>query len=408
MLESFNKARREYPPQFWLLFWGLLISTIGASMIWPFLMVFVSKRLALPLTAAASVMAFNSTAAVIFTFVAGPVTDKLGRKGVMVVSLLGNGLVYLLYLNASTYWHFAAAATLAGVFNPLFRVGADAMLADLIPEHNRIDAYSLLRLSNNLGVAIGPAIGGFLASTSYTVAFLCAAGGMCLYGLLMLITGRETIPSKTSEEQVPQVSRKFGGYPDIFRDRPYILFILNFTLIQICAAFVWILLSVYSNQQYGMPESQYGFLPTLNGLMIVLMQLWITDQTRRRSTFSMMALGSAFYGLATFSIAFMTGFWGFMFSMVIMTIGEMILMPTSSTFAANMAPADMRGRYMSLYTLTWAVSTGVGSIFGGFLSDSLGPRSIWYGGGVIGLVSVIGFIALKTLYKNRLKAADPM
>ena len=408
MLESFNKARREYPPQFWLLFWGLLISTIGASMIWPFLMVFVSKRLALPLTAAASVMAFNSTAAVIFTFVAGPVTDKLGRKGVMVVSLLGNGLVYLLYLNASTYWHFAAAATLAGVFNPLFRVGADAMLADLIPEHNRIDAYSLLRLSNNLGVAIGPAIGGFLASTSYTVAFLCAAGGMCLYGLLMLITGKETIPSKTSDEQVPQVSRKFGGYPDIFRDRPYILFILNFTLIQICAAFVWILLSVYSNQQYGMPESQYGFLPTLNGLMIVLMQLWITDQTRRRSTFSMMAWGSAFYGLATFSIAFMTGFWGFMLSMVIMTIGEMILMPTSSTFAANMAPPDMRGRYMSLYTLTWAVSTGVGSIFGGFLSDSLGPRSIWYGGGVIGLISVVGFIALKTLYKNRLKAADPM
>jgi MFS family permease len=407
MLESFNKARRDYPRQFWLLFWGLLISTVGASMIWPFLMVFVSKRLTLPLTAAASIMAFNSIAAVVFTFVAGPVTDKLGRKGVMVVSLLGNGLVYLLYLSASTYWHFVVAATLAGMFNPLFRVGADAMLADLIPEHNRIDAYSLLRLSNNLGVAIGPAIGGFLASSSYTIAFLCATTGMCTYGLLMLVLGKETIPSKTSNDGKLPVSRKFGGYPDIFRDRPYILFIINFTVIQICAAFVWILLSVYSNQQFGMPESQYGFLPTINGLMIVLMQLWITDQTRRRSTFSMMALGSAFYGVATLSIAFMNGFWGFMISMVIMTIGEMILMPTSSTFAANMAPEDMRGRYMSLYTLTWAISTGAGSILGGFLSDSLGPRSIWYGGGVIGVISVIGFVALKTLYKNRLKAASP-
>jgi MFS family permease len=293
------------------------------------------------------------------------------------------------------------------MFNPLFRVGADAMLADLIPEHNRIDAYSLLRLSNNLGVAIGPAIGGFLASSSYTIAFLCATTGMCTYGLLMLVLGKETIPSKTSNDGMLPVSRKFGGYLDIFRDRPYILFTLNFTVIQICAAFVWILLSVYSNQQFGMPESQYGFLPTINGLMIVLMQLWITDQTRRRSTFSMMALGSAFYGIATLSIAFMNGFWGFMISMVIMTIGEMILMPTSSTFAANMAPADMRGRYMSLYTLTWAISTGAGSILGGFLSDSLGPRSIWYGGGVIGVISVIGFVALKTLYKDRLKAAGP-
>jgi MFS family permease len=407
MVESFNKARREYPRQFWLLFWGLLISTVGASMIWPFLMVFVSKRLTLPLTAAASIMAFNSFAAIVFTFVAGPLTDKLGRKGVMVFSLLGNGLVYLLYLSASTYWHFVVAATLAGMFNPLFRVGADAMLADLIPEHNRIDAYSLLRLSNNLGVAIGPAIGGFLASSSYTIAFLCATTGMVTYGLLMLITGKETIPSKTTDTGKPPVSRRLGGYLDIFRDKPYMLFIVIFTMIQICAAFVWILLSVYSNQQYGMPESQYGFLPTLNGMMIVLMQLWITGLTRRKPVFSMMALGSAFYGLATFSIAFMTGFWGFMVSMFVMTIGEMILMPTSSTFAANMAPADMRGRYMSLYTLTWAISTGVGSILGGFLSDSLGPRAIWYGGGVIGLISVMGFVALKTLYKNQLKAAGP-
>jgi MFS family permease len=104
---------------------------------------------------------------IIFTFIAGPVTDKIGRKWVMVISLLGNGLVYLLYQNATTYLQFCVIAGMAGSFNPLFRVGADAMLADLIPETKRIDAYSLLRLSNNLGVAMGPAIGGFLASSSY-------------------------------------------------------------------------------------------------------------------------------------------------------------------------------------------------------------------------------------------------
>jgi MFS family permease len=109
----------------------------------------------------------------------------------------------------------------------------------------------------------------------------------------------------------------------------------------------------------------------------------------------MLALGSAFYGIATFSIAFMTGFWGFWISMVLLTIGEMILVPTSSTFAANLAPTNMRGRYMSLYSLTWGISMGIGPVLGGILSDNFGPRFIWLGGGMIGALSVFVFLALK-------------
>jgi MFS family permease len=396
MLDSFRKAKEEYPGQFWLLFWGLLISTTGASMIWPFLMVYVSGKLNLPLTVSASIMTVNSAMAIIFTFIAGPVTDKIGRKWVMVISLLGNGLVYLLYQNATTYLQFCVIAGMAGAFNPLFRVGADAMLADLIPENKRIDAYSLLRLSNNLGVAMGPAIGGFLASTSYTIAFICAAIGMSTYGLMMLIIGKETIPAKlTGIVEEERAKPKLGGYSIIFKDKPYMQFVAAFALIQISAALVWILLSVYTKQQYGIPEKQYGFLPATNGIMIVLMQLGITAWTRKHSTHSMLAIGSAFYGIATFSIALMTGFWGFWFSMVLLTIGEMILVPTSSTFAANLAPVDMRGRYMSLYTLTWGLAYGIGPLLGGLLSDNFGPRFIWIGGGVIGLISVLVFTSLQ-------------
>jgi MFS family permease len=396
MLSSFQKARTEYPRQFWLLFWGLLISTIGASMIWPFLMVYVSGKLHLPLTASATIMTINASMAILFTFVAGPVTDKIGRKWVMVISLLGNGLVYLFYQGATTYLQFCIVAGMAGSFNPLFRVGADAMLADLIPEDKRIDAYSLLRLSNNLGVAIGPAIGGFLASSSYTIAFYCAAAGMSTYGFMMLFLGKETIPTRQSKLlQAERSHERFGGYSVIFHDKPYMQFVLAFALIQICAALVWILLSVYTKQQYGIPENQYGFLPTTNGIMIVLMQLGITAWTRKYSSHNILAIGSAFYGIATLSIAFMTGFWGFWFSMVLLTIGEMILVPTSSTFAANLAPADMRGRYMSLYSLTWGLSMGIGPVLGGLLSDNFGPRFIWFGGGIIGALSVIAFMALK-------------
>jgi MFS family permease len=94
------------------------------------------------------------------------------------------------------------------------------------------------------------------------------------------------------------------------------------------------------------------------------------------------------------SVAFGSGFWGFWLSMVIMTFGVLVLVPTSSTYAANSAPAHMRGRYMSIYGLTWNVAQGIGPVGGGFLNDTFGPRTMWYGGGVTGLISTGLFMLL--------------
>jgi len=88
MLDLFKRARSEYPSQFWLMFCGMLISTIGASMIWPFLMVYVSGRLHLQLTATASLMTLSSAVGLVASFIAGPIVDRFGRKWVMVISLV--------------------------------------------------------------------------------------------------------------------------------------------------------------------------------------------------------------------------------------------------------------------------------------------------------------------------------
>ena len=146
----------DFPRQFWLMFLGMLISTIGSSMIWPFLMIYVSERLGLPLTFTAMLLTLNSIMGLISSFIAGPIIDRLGRKWVMVGSLLLNGVGFLLIVQAHSLLAFALIMGLQGAVNPLFRVGGDAMMADLIPAAERADAYSLMRLSNNVGVAIGP------------------------------------------------------------------------------------------------------------------------------------------------------------------------------------------------------------------------------------------------------------
>src|SRR5512135_3621005 len=113
-IKRLQRLKAQYPNQFWLLFLGMLISAIGSSMIWPFLMIYVSGRLHLPMATIASLMTFNAVAGLIFSFIAGPATDRFGRKWIMVISLVGNGAVYLFLSRATTFPQFIILMSLSG------------------------------------------------------------------------------------------------------------------------------------------------------------------------------------------------------------------------------------------------------------------------------------------------------
>jgi MFS family permease len=386
------KLLKEYPKQLQLMFYGMLISTIGSSMIWPFLMIYVRQRVNMPLTQAASLMTINAIAGIIAAFVAGPITDRIGRKWVMVFSLAGNGLVYLFMGNANTYLSFAILMAFSGTFNPLFRVGSDAMVADLIPSEKRPDAYALMRLSNNAGISIGPVIGGFISSVSFTLTFFLAASGLIFYSLLLAFFAHETLQKSISESG--QILKSFCGYLHVLRDRKFLPFIGVFILSQMCAVLIWIIMPVYANSIFNVPESLYGFIPTTNALMVVFLQISVTRITKRYRSLPVMTIGTLFYTLGVGSVALGHSFIGFWISIVIVTIGELILMPTASTYVAELAPPDMRGRYMSVAGLTWSAAVGIAPLLGGYLSDNIAPVATWYGGFMIGILGFLGFLYL--------------
>ena len=124
-------AKRRFPAQFWLMFAGLVISTTGTSMIWPFITIYSSQKLGLPLTAVTSLLSINALTALAASIIAGSLVDHFGRKGVMTIGLFGQALAYLLYIPAREFWVFALLMGFSGLFGPLFRVGTDAMLADM-------------------------------------------------------------------------------------------------------------------------------------------------------------------------------------------------------------------------------------------------------------------------------------
>ncbi|MEJ2487680.1 MAG: MFS transporter [Anaerolineales bacterium] len=386
------QLKQEYPSQFWLLFAGMFISVLGMSMIWPFLMIYAKNKLALPMSQVASLMTVNAATALFFSFIAGTIIDRFGRKWTMVFSLFANGTGFLLFNQAGTLTAFALIMALRGAVNPLYQIGADAMLADLIAPEKRADAYALTRMSKNAAIALGPAIGGFLADISYSITFYFAAAGLAVFAILIAVMAVETRPRE--ESYITPAVEPFAGYGRIFRDRPFMGMVIGFTMTQICSTLVWVLLGVYVTENFGLKESLYGFIPMTNALIVVAFQVSVTNRSKKFPPLWVMTIGTSLYALAVSSVALGTGFWGFWLSMVILTSGELLLVPTATAVAANLAPINMRGRYMGFYSLSWQVAAGIGPLIGGILNDSISPQAIWYGGGVIGLIATLNFIRM--------------
>ena len=392
-----------YPSQFWILFWGMLVSFTGMSMIWPFLIIYLSDELSLSLSVVTTLTTISAMMSLLSSMIAGSIADRLGRKWTMVVSLAVNGASLALMIIAQTYWQFAILMAVRGAFRPLYRVGSDAMIADLVPATQRDDAYALARLSKNVGIALGPALGGLMIATSYKITFAFAAGVTIFFAVLIGVFIYETLPDAARKVEESLITT-LRDYLLIFRDRVFSAFIIGFTLRQISGSILWVLLGAHTINNYGLSESLYGLIPTTNAVMVVLLQIFVTRSTAKYQPLKVMAVGTLFYGLGVGSIAFGTGFWGFLASMVIVTIGELMVIPTASTYTANRAPETMRGRYMSMLALTMGAGSMVGPLLGGFLNDAVSPAAVWYGGGTAGVLGALIYLIL--VLRNQSSGSD--
>jgi predicted MFS family arabinose efflux permease len=249
-------------------------------------------------------------------------------------------------------------------------------------------------MARNVGVATGPAVGGFVLAQSYDLGLYGAAAGLVLYGLMLLLFAKDTLPAEARGGRATLRSQ-LEGYWHALRDKPFMGLVGAFTLVQMTASLIWVLLSVYVKTGFGISEQRYGWLATTNALMVVFLQVWVTRRTQQKPALHVMRWGAVFYIFAPLLIAFSTGYWGFWLAMVVLTLGELMVVPTASALAANLAPMDKRGRYMSLYGLTWNLASGVSPLVGGLLSDALGPRAPWFGGVVTGMLAVAAFWWLK-------------
>ncbi|HPL82411.1 MAG TPA: MFS transporter, partial [Anaerolineaceae bacterium] len=230
--EQSPTIKPKYSAQFWLVFVGLVISSTGTTMIWPFLTVYASGKLSMPMAAIMGLMSFNSIAGLISSILAGALVDRFGRKGVMTVGLVGAAAVYAGYMFATQYWHFMILLISAGLFSPLYRVGTNVTVADVVSAEHRAHAYSITRMGHNIGVALGPILGGLVLAKSYNIGFVSASLTLLVYAAIVVVFIKETMPAQNAREGLRE---QILIYKEALKNLRFSWMIVSHTLMEICA-----------------------------------------------------------------------------------------------------------------------------------------------------------------------------
>jgi len=397
---------KEYPSQFWLLIGASFIDMVGNALIFPFFAMFLTDKYDVSLTRVGVIFAIFSIAGIAGSTIGGALTDRFGRKRIalsgLVLSALGNMAIVL---NDNFTVLYLIAGTL-GVVGSIGGPAWQAMMADLLPEEKRAEGFGLIRIAFNVAVMFGPMIGGLLAGVSYLLLFSVDVATSMITAAILVVFLRETRPEKKASDPAEEsLLQTFQGYGQVLRDRVF----LSFALL---GAMVWLVyfqmnttLAVFLRDQHGIEPAGFGVLLSLNAVIVVAFQFWTTRKVRMYPAMFTLTVGTLFYAIGFSMFGYTGGYALFVAAMVIITIGEMLVVPTGQAIAVRLAPEHMRGRYMAVFGFGYAIASGSGTWLAGQINAHLGFEWVWYLAGVVATAAALGYLAMH--YLIELPKTDP-
>jgi len=356
------------------------------------------------MTTVGLLLALNSAAGLAPQLAAGSLADKYGRKVLMAVSLLCSSISLLGLGLAHSLPAFAAMALLYGITGwPLYGPASNAMVADLVEQGRRTQAYGLIRVVHNFGIVIGPSAGGFIiAYGSYLWLFTLSAALSLVFFAVTLLALRETRPQFAVAIADPHHGPQ-PGFGLILRDNAFLAFCATTMLLTVVYAQLTTTFPVYLRDERHIAENLWGLVMALNAAMVVLFQFPLTSLTDRYRRTVILATGSLFYAVGFGALGWPTEFAYFALLVAVLTVGEMLIVPTANAFVADIAPEAMRGRYMGVFGLVWAMGYGLGPVTGGLIMDRLGGFYIWPATLVLCALAAVVFLAMGRAVDQRMQ-----
>ena len=402
MFSSLKKTYKKYSKDFWLLMVASFIDMLGGSLIFPFFSLYMTQKFDVGMTEVGTMfLVWALTSGVIGNIIGGALADKFGRKTNIIFGLIASALSALMMVLINEIVVFYIVIGVIGIFKDIAGPARQAMVADLVPEELRGDAYGIFRIVFNLAATIAPAIGGFMAARSFEMLFYADVVISIAAAFFVLFFLPETKPETVEESREEQsFSQTFKGYKVVLKDKLYIAFIFVSALSTLIFINMNSSMSVYLVNHRGLSPAQFGYILSLNARMVVILQLLFTRITAKWKPMLAVAIGNILYVIGFTMYGIFDTFTMFITVMVVITVGEMIYTPKGQMVVANFTPEHMRGRYMAISNFVWIIPIAIGPLGAGVIMDNFDSRYIWFAAGLVGLLAVIGFLFL------HLKAGD--
>lgn len=396
MFSRLQGTYKKFSKYFWLLMAASFIDMLGGSLIFPFFSLFLTRKFDVGMTEVGTMfLVWALTSGLIGSTVGGALADKLGRKTNIILGLIASATSALMMIIIDDMVLFYVVVAVIGIFEDIAGPARQAMIADLVPEELRGDAYGLFRIIFNLAAAIGPAIGGFMASRSFEMLFIVdvfISLGVAVFVYFLLPETKPKAAVDGGKEHT--LLQTFKGYGEVFKDKVYILFIIVSAFSTLMYFNMNSSMSVYMVNHRGFSPAQFGYILTLNAGMVVLLQVLVTRLTACWKPMIAVMVGNILYVIGFSMYGIFSAYGMYVAAMVIITIGEMIFAPKEQTVVANIAPEHMRGRYMAIHNFSWILPISIGPLGAGLIMDNLDPRYVWFAAGISGMISVLGFLYL--------------
>jgi len=416
------------------LFVGRVLGSTGFAVTIPFLGIYLHGERGVPMSAVGGMFFIAALAGAAAQILAGEWSDRYGRKIVMVVAQLGRSLIFV-GMGFAAMWHasFTAFVLLtcgSAFFGRLFEPPSGAMLADVTEGEQRAEAFGIMRVAGNLGFALGPAIGGFLAALSYSALFFVSAGVLLASALFVAIQVRETLPQErrrgaeagigddlppglarpalvgAATAEIRATSTTLGrarrgidlrSVVATLHDSRFLRHCLSCLLLFTVLGQIMSTFSVFAVEWAGLSKPQLGWIYSVNGLMVVLIQFPIVKLVAPYRVTTGLILGSVLFSIGYGMMGFVHGFLALALSMAVVTLGEVTSMPGTMSLTANFATEETRGRYMGVYGLFNSFGWSLAPLVGGALLDASGHVAWipWCAIALLGVFAALGFWDLR-------------
>jgi MFS family permease len=395
------RGLRGLPADVWLLFATTLVNRTG-TMALPFLVLYLTQHMGLAAGTAGLALTVYGVGSLVSAPLAGRLSDRMGALRVMELSLLGSGALLLCFPLASGLTGVLALTFAWAVVGEAIRPASLAALTETTRPEQRRAAVALNRLAVNLGMSVGPAVGGFLAMLSFPALFLVDGATSIAAGIVLAVASRRMVALRAARGiAAPQRAATPRLGPGVRSDRRFLVFLFGAFLVGIIFFQHTGAMPVFLVRDLGLPSTFFGLLFVVNTVLIVLLEVPLNLAMVRWPHASTVSLGCVLCGIGFGAMAFTTEAWQLVLTVVVWSFGEMMVFPASAAYVADAAPESRRGEYMGAYTMAFGLAFAVGPWLGTVVMDRAGSGVLW------SLMFVLGAAAALVMGRAAVLPGEP-